>query len=58
MTQPINLNRYRKAKARAERKAQADENAVNFGRSKAEKQLQAARRDKAARALDGKKREE
>lgn len=33
----VNLNKARKAKARSARKSQADENAVKFGRSKAEK---------------------
>ncbi|WP_170427776.1 DUF4169 family protein [Ruegeria arenilitoris] len=37
MSKPVNLNRYRKEKARAEKKARADQNAVKFGRSKAEK---------------------
>jgi len=37
MTKPVNLNRYRKQKARAEDKARADENAVKHGRTKAEK---------------------
>ncbi len=34
---PVNLNQFRKTKARAEKKARADANAVKFGRSKAEK---------------------
>jgi len=37
MGKPVNLNRVRKDKARAEKKARADENAVRFGRTKAEK---------------------
>ncbi len=53
MAEPVNLNRYRKTKARAEVKARADANAVKFGRSKAEKTLDQARRDKARRDLDG-----
>ena len=57
MAQPVNLNRFRKEKARAEKKARADRNAVKFGRTKAEKQLDRARADKSARDLDGKKRE-
>ena len=39
---PINLNQARKAKSRAEAKARADENAIRFGRTKAEKVLDAA----------------
>ncbi|MEZ5676217.1 protein of unknown function [Thalassovita litoralis] len=57
MSQPVNLNRFRKEKARADKKARADENAVKFGRTKAEKQRDRATADKAARDLDGKKRE-
>lgn len=33
----VNLNKVRKAKTKAEAKAQADENAVRFGRTKAER---------------------
>lgn len=53
----VNLNKFRKAKARADQKAQADENAVKFGRSKAEKRLDTARVEKAEKDLDGKARE-
>lgn len=53
MAQPVNLNRFRKQKERAERKARADENAVKFGRSKAEKRLDEARAEKRRRDLDG-----
>ncbi len=52
MAQPVNLNRFRKDKARAAKKASADENAVLHGRSKAEKELDRARAEKAARDLD------
>ena len=55
MSQPVNLNRFRKDKARAEKKARADQNAALHGRSKAEKELDRARADKAARDLDGAK---
>ena len=58
MAEPVNLNRYRKTKARAEDKARADRNAVAFGRRKAEKNLARAEARKAARELDGKKRGE
>lgn len=58
MAEPVNLNRFRKQKARAEKKARADANAVKFGRSKAEKQLDRSRRDKSNRELDGHKSEE
>ena len=55
---PINLNKARKARDRAADKAQADANAVKFGRSKAERLLDAARADKAKTALDQAKFEE
>ncbi|MGR3709992.1 MAG: DUF4169 family protein [Alterinioella nitratireducens] len=58
MAAPVNLNRARKEKARAERKTRADENAARFGRTKAERMLEEARARKAARELDGAKREE
>jgi hypothetical protein len=49
---PINLNQARKVKTRAEAKAKADENAVRFGRSKAEKVLDATRAQHASNRLD------
>ncbi len=52
MGKPVNLNRYRKEKARVEKKARADQNAVAFGRSKAEKQVVKLRKDKQNRDLD------
>lgn len=55
---PINLNKVRKIRDRAAEKAQADANAVKFGRSKAERLLEAARADKARSALDQAKFEE
>ncbi len=57
MTEPVNLNKARKARERATRKARADENALKFGRSKAEKQALKARGAQTARNLDGHKRE-
>lgn len=58
MTTPVNLNQARKAKAKAGAKVTAVENRVKFGRTKAEKNLADARRDKAARALDAARRED
>lgn len=52
MSDPVNLNKFRKKKARAEKRQRADENAVRFGQSKAEKSLDKARAEK-ARALIG-----
>ena len=53
MTEIVNLNRFRKAKARADEKRQAAENRVAFGRTKAEKAADKAERTRAARTLDG-----
>jgi hypothetical protein len=58
MAELVNLNKARKARARAGKRAQADENAVKFGRSKAAKSLDKARADKARAALDAHKRDE
>ena len=58
MADPINLNKARKAKSRAQAKATAAQNRVKFGRPKAETtaaKLEAAR---LRRALDQTKREE
>lgn len=57
MSTPINLNKVRKERARASRKARADENAVRFGQSKATKESLRTRAEKDARALEGHKRE-
>jgi phage protein D len=57
MAEVVNLNRARKAKARAEARAQADTNAARFGRTKAEKALEKAQADKAARDHDGHRRD-
>ena len=51
MTQPVNLNRVRKAKARAAETARADANAVKFSRTKAQKTQERAEAEKAARDL-------
>lgn len=48
---PINLNKHRKEKARAEDKARADENAVKYGRTKAQRLLEAAQNEQAAKRL-------
>ena len=54
----INLNKVRKARDRAQEKAQADSNAARSGRTKAERLSEAARGDKARAHLDGHKFEE
>ena len=53
MAEIINLRSVKKARQRAEATAQADANAAKFGRTKAEKQAESARKDKAKRDLDG-----
>ena len=58
MTEPINLNRARKGKARALGEAQAAANRVRFGRTKAEKLAAKAAAERAARALDQTRRED
>ncbi len=58
MGEVVNLRLKRKDKARAEAAEKAVENRAAFGRPKSEKELMAARLDKAERALDGHKREE
>ena len=52
---PIKLNKARKARAKAQRRAQADENAVKFGRSKVEKTRDTAENKRSASELDRKK---
>ena len=53
----VNLGRFRKEKLRAEKRAEADANAAKHGRTRAEKALDKARADKAARDLDGHERD-
>jgi len=57
MADLLNLNKARKRKARAEAEALAAANRVKFGRTKAEKQRDAAAEADSARRLDGVKRE-
>ena len=49
MTEIVNLNRFRKERARAARRAEGDANAAKFGRTKAERDLDTARAEKSAR---------
>lgn len=49
---PINLNQARKDRTRADEKARADANAVKFGRTKAQRLLQAAQAEQARKRLD------
>lgn len=54
----VNLNRFRKAKARTDLGKAAEANRARFGRTKAEKSLHDAERDAAARLLDGARRDD
>ena len=56
MTEPINLNKARKARAEADKKAEAAQNRVRFGRTKAQRELEKAEAEKARRELDAKRR--
>lgn len=58
MTEPINLNKARKARARAAEKAQAAENRIRHGRGKAEKAVTKLEAERARRAHEGAKRED
>ncbi|SFQ42814.1 protein of unknown function [Roseivivax halotolerans] len=58
MSNVTNLGRFRKAKARDEKRRAGDANAAKFGRTKAEKRRDESAREKAERGLDGHKREE
>ncbi|MDE1967493.1 MAG: DUF4169 family protein [Alphaproteobacteria bacterium] len=55
MTEPVNLNRFRKAKRRAAQQKQAAENRVTFGRTKAEREAERLKAEKTARDLAGRK---
>ena len=57
MSNPVNLNKARKAKARDTARKQADANAVKFGRTKAEKEAARTQAFTYKRDLDGHKRE-
>jgi hypothetical protein len=53
MTDPINLRRARKAKARIAQDSQAAQNRLSFGRPKAEKSQSDAKNKQAIQQLDG-----
>jgi hypothetical protein len=57
MAEIINLNKARKAKARVEKSQRAEENRVRFGRTKAQRDADAADTTKASRLLDDAKRD-
>ena len=49
----VNLRRARKQRARQDADKAAEQNRISFGRTKAERELTEAERDKAARTLEG-----
>ena len=57
MAEIINLRAARKAKDKAEARAQADANTIKYGRRKVDKALDTARSEKEKRDLDGHERE-
>jgi len=57
MAEIVNLRKARKAKARADKEAQAAENRIKFGRSKAERNAGAASKRLAERKLEAHRRE-
>ncbi len=58
MAEPINLNKARKARAKAAGKATAVENRIRFGQAKGAKAASRLEAERARRELEGKKREE
>lgn len=58
MAEVVNLRRARKDRAKREKEAQAQENCIAFGRTKAERELTDAQKRLEATKLDAHKREE
>jgi hypothetical protein len=58
MTTPINLNKARKAKAKAVKLAKSEQNRAKFGRTKQQKVAAAHQADKMKQALNAHKLEE
>ena len=57
MSDPVNLNKARKARTKMKKRAQADENAVVFGLSKEQRALEKARVLQEKSKLEAHKRE-
>jgi hypothetical protein len=57
MAEIVNLRRARKARQRSQAEAEAAANRVAFGRSKAERVVTEAEKTRAARALEGHRRD-
>lgn len=55
MSEPVNLNKFRKAKKKADAGKTAAENRVKFGRTKAEKALDRKSAEESAKTVDGAK---
>lgn len=55
MSNTVNMGKARKDRDRSSRRARADENAVKFGQSKAQKEALKARAEQIARNLEGHK---
>ena len=51
MSDIVNLNRFRKVQKRVKKRTQANENALKFGRTKAERDIDTARAEKAREVL-------
>lgn len=58
MVEPINLNKARKARAKAQAKAKSAQNRGLFGLGKAEKTVSKLEAERARRALDQTKRDD
>ena len=58
MVEPVNLNKFRKAKARADKEQRAQENRVKHGRTKAEKARDKLESERSKRQIDLSKRDE
>lgn len=58
MAKPINLNKVRKARAKATKQAQAQENRIKHGQPKSIAELEAARAKRRKDSLDAHKRED
>lgn len=56
MSTPVNLNKARKAKAKADKLVRSAQNRTKFGQTKAERQAQIQQEQRSEKALDGKKR--
>ncbi len=58
MAEPINLNKFRKQKARDENDQRAQENRIKFGRTKAEKTRDKSEAPKSKQKIDNAKRDD